>query len=255
MIGIFDSGVGGLTVVKEIKKQLPDCSFIYLGDNARTPYGTRSQEIVQKYSCEDAEFLLAQGATAIIIACNTASALAGQLLQEKYPIPIFEVITPTAAAAAQVAGKRVGIIGTKGTIANRAYEAAIKKFNPELEVFAAACPLFVPLVEEGWAGKPETKTIARKYIYPLRLKQIDTLIMGCTHYPLLREVITEKIGRRVRLVDPAEEIVKQLKTYLAEHSQEQKNRQKYFITDYNSSFKDIARKWLTEEIEVEKADL
>ncbi|MFA5124904.1 MAG: glutamate racemase [Patescibacteria group bacterium] len=255
MIGIFDSGVGGLTVVKEIKKQLPDCSFVYLGDNARTPYGARSQETIQKYSCEIVDFLIGQGVTAIVVACNTASAFAGEMLQQKYQLPIFEVITPAATAAVRLTKGRVGVIGTRGTINSRAYERAIKSFNSEIEVKNAACPLFVPLIEEDWLNKPEIKTIARKYLYPLKCQEIDVLILGCTHYPLIKKIIADKIGRRVKLIDPAEEAVKMLKRYLSDNPQRQKGRQEYFVTDLSSRFKEIAKNWLKEDIQIKKADL
>ncbi|MFA6594132.1 MAG: glutamate racemase [Candidatus Buchananbacteria bacterium] len=255
MIGIFDSGVGGLTVVKEIKKQLPDCSFIYLGDNARMPYGSRSQEIIQKYSCEDVDFLVGRGVTAIIIACNTASAFAGDLLKQKYDLPVFEVITPAVASAVKLTKGKIGVIGTRGTISSGAYEKAIKDLNPEAKVRSAACPLFVPLVEEDWLNKPEMKSVARKYLYPLKRQEIDTLILGCTHYPLLKKIIADRMGHRVRLVDPAEEIVKIIKQYLLNNPQKQKNHQEYFITDTNSRFREIAKNWLQEDIQINKADL
>jgi glutamate racemase len=177
------------------------------------------------------------------------------MLQQKYQLPIFEVITPAASAAIKLTQGRIGVIGTRGTINSRAYEKALKVLNPEIEVKNAACPLFVPLVEEDWLDKPETKTMARKYLYPLKRQQIDTLILGCTHYPLLKKIIAAKVGRRVKLVDPAEEVVKILKQYLIEHPQEQKNKQEYFVTDASSRFKEIAKNWLQEDIQINKADL
>ncbi|MFA6227614.1 MAG: glutamate racemase [Patescibacteria group bacterium] len=255
MIGIFDSGVGGLTVVKELKKQLPDCSFIYLGDNARTPYGTRSQEVIQEYACEIVEFLIKRGVTAVLVACNTASAFAGELLRQKYQLPIFEVITPAAAAAVELTKGKIGVIGTRGTISSRAYEKAIERLDREIAVKSVACPLFVPLIEEDWLSKPEMKTIARKYLYPLKRQEIDTLILGCTHYPLIKKIIADKAGRRVKLIDPAEEVVKALGRYLSDNPQEQTGRQEYFVTDSNSRFKEIAKNWLKEDIQIKKADL
>lgn len=259
MIGIFDSGIGGLTVVKELRRQLPRASFIYLGDNARTPYGNRSQEIIRKYSAEDVDFLIKQGATLIIAACNTASALAGDYLREKYDLPIFEVISPAAQAAADSSFGRIGVIGTQGTIKSNIYEARIKKIKPQAAVFGCPCPLLVPLVEQGWIGQPETKTIAGKYLEPLKAQKIDTLILGCTHYPLLRETIQEAIGSSVKLIDPAEQVIKLLAEFLAQPGQEAAagifgGEEKYFATDTGSRFQEVAEKWLDKEIKVEKAE-
>ena len=257
MIGIFDSGVGGLTVVKELKRLLPEAGFIYLGDNARTPYGNRSRETIEKYAKEDVDFLIAKGAKVIVVACNTASALAGEFLKNNYDLPIFNVIEPAAKRAVEVSRGRIGVIGTRGTVGSGAYEKAIKKNNSELKVFSRACPLLVPLIEEDCLSRKETKTILKKYLQPLKTGNIDTLILGCTHYPLLKELIKVKIGRRVALVDPAEEVIKQLQQFLSDSldftgSQDFSD---FYITDTDSRFKVLAEKWLGEKVNLNKISL
>ena len=256
MIGVFDSGVGGLTVVKELRRQLPGASFIYLGDNARTPYGNRSQEIIQKYSKEDVDFLIAKGAKVIVVACNTASALAGDYLKQKYALPIFEVITPAAQEAVRVSKKRIGVIGTRGTVNSNAYGKAINDAKAELEVFSQSCPLLVPIAEENWLNRAEAKMIIRSYLQPLKIKSIDTLILGCTHYPLLKKNIQSKIGQRVKLIDPAEEVIKVLGRYLKENNWEDwRGAQEFYATDPDGRFKEIGETWLKEKIELQKAEL
>lgn len=259
MIGIFDSGVGGLTVVKEFKKHFPHLPFIYLGDNARMPYGSRGTEIIKQYASDDTQFLISHGATIILVACNTASAQAGEYLRSKYPaIKFFEVIAPASSAAAQFSRGKIGVIGTSGTINSQAYQCQLKKIRPDAKVFSQACPLFVPLVEQNWTRRPEAKTIARKYLTPLKMRHIDTLILGCTHYPLLRTVIQEKIGRRVKLIDPAEEVINAFGDYLSGQDDDFRSRlfhgkERYFATDLDCRFKEVAEKWLGEKINLEKA--
>ncbi len=256
MIGIFDSGVGGLTVVKELRRQLPGASFIYLGDNARTPYGNRSQDIIQKYSSDDVEFLIGKGAKVIVVACNTASALAGEYLKQKYDLPIFEVITPAAAAASQVAIGHVGVIGTRGTINSNAYGRQLQGLRPELLISSQACPLLVPLVEENLFNRAETKMILRSYLHPLKLKGVDTLILGCTHYPLLKKHIQIKVGGQVKLIDPAEEVIKSLGEYLLATKQNFGDGvAEFYATDPDSRFKEIGEVWLQEEIDLQRATL
>lgn len=261
MIGIFDSGVGGLTVVREMLKQLPEYQLIYFGDTARNPYGTKSKETVVKYALEDTNFLLSRGAKLIIVACNTASSLAREELKKNFPnVPIFEVVRPAVKRAVAVTKKkRIGVIGTYATIGSGIYDRLIKESNPAIQVFTEACPLFVPLVEEGWFDKPETKRIARKYLYPLRLKQIDTLILACTHYPLLKPIIQSKIGRRVKLVDSAEEVVGEVKKFLEDNSGVEKSlvkgsEHKFYVSDLTPRFTSIAEKWLGRKIKAEKAE-
>jgi glutamate racemase len=255
MIGIFDSGLGGLTVVKEIIKQLPGYQITYFGDTARTPYGNKSKETIIKYAIQDSEFLLQKGAKIIVAACNTASAVAADELKKKYPdIPIFEVITPAVDKAIKITNnKRLGVIGTRATITSRIYENKIKDIKNGYRVFSKPCPLFVPLAEEGWTDKPVTKIVAKTYLRPLKLDQIDTLILGCTHYPLLKNVIQSKIGQRVTLVDPAEQTARQIKQYLANKPDIEKtlthnNKHQFYFSDLAPHLTDLMYKWLGEKI-------
>jgi len=257
MIGIFDSGVGGITVVKELKKIAPNLSFVYLGDNARAPYGNHSRELIQQYAQEDVEFLLAQGAKVIVVACNTVSALAGDFLKAKFKVPIFEVITPAIDSAINFGSKRIGVIGTRGTIASGAHQLAIEKKSAQAKVFSQACPLFVPLVEENWLRRKETKTIARVYLQPLKMKHIDSLILGCTHYPMLKKIIQEKVGRRVRLIDPSQSTALALWDFLKDKPEffQQQSQQQYYCTDIGGRFRELAESWLQEKINLKKAEL
>jgi glutamate racemase len=205
-IGVFDSGIGGLTVVHEIIRQLPHESIIYFGDTARVPYGTKSPDTVCRYSREIAGYLREQGVKALVVACNTATAHALGNLRESFPIPVIGVIEPGARAAVSVMnGGHVGVIGTVGTIKSGAYERAIRSLEPRARVTARACPLFVPLVEEGWTTHKATRLIAREYLAPLIEAEIDSLVLGCTHYPLLKPLLTDILGPSVRLIDSAEE--------------------------------------------------
>jgi glutamate racemase len=262
MIGIFDSGIGGLTVVRELLKQAPDASFIYLGDTARTPYGNKSPETVIRYALEDARFLLAHGASSIVVACNTASALASAALREAFPtVPVFEVITPAVEDAISVTKGRVGVIGTRATVTSGIYEKRLRE-KKEIEVVAAACPLLVPLVEEGWLDDSETKRIIRRYLSPLKQRNVDTLILGCTHYPLLAPLIQHAIGRRVKLIDSGASVVRRVLEHKArstEHgalnTEHGAKTEKYFLTDLSARSGEIARKWLGRDIRFEKAEL
>ena len=196
MIGIFDSGVGGLTVARAVMKQIPGYDIVYFGDTAHTPYGTKSAETVIGYTINNIEFLLSQGAELIVIACNTASSVATARVLERFSVPIFEVITPAVELAVQTSKNlNFGIIGTRATITSGIYEKKIIENQPQARVYSAACPLLVPLVEEGWLNKAETAMIVKKYLQPLKTRQIDTLILGCTHYPLLKKVIQRKKRR------------------------------------------------------------
>jgi glutamate racemase len=195
MIGIFDSGVGGMTVARAVETLLPGYQIIYYGDLARTPYGSKSPEAITEYSISNTEFLLNHGANVIIIACNSAASVASNTLRQKFNIPIFEVITPAVerAVTSTVSGN-IGIIGTRATVRSGIYDEKIKELAPGFRVFSKACPLLVPLVEEGWLETRETKMILRKYLTPLKQKQIDTLVLGCTHYPLLKDLIQHRMG-------------------------------------------------------------
>ena len=217
-IGVFDSGLGGLTVVRELIRQLPNESIIYFGDTARVPYGPKGEDTVIRYSQDIAAFLRKQKVKAIVIACNTATAHAMPTLRAEQDIPVIGVVEPGARAA--VAASRngmIGVIGTRGTIRSRAYDKAIAKLAPGVTVTTAACPLFVPLIEEGWLDTEPTRTIARGYLEPFTGGKIDTLVLGCTHYPLLKTVIGETIGREVRLIDSAQETAAETARVLREH--------------------------------------
>ena len=205
-IGIFDSGLGGLTVARAIYQCLPNESTVYFGDTARVPYGPKSPDTVRRYSREILHWLLDQGVKAVVIACNTSTAHALDELREESPVPVIGVIEPGAAAAAAVGGDApIGVIGTAGTIASNAYVRAIHRFRPDARVVQQACPLFVPLVEEGWFEHPAAELIAREYLIPLRAAKVGALVLGCTHYPLLRPLLQRVLGDDVRLIDSGEE--------------------------------------------------
>jgi glutamate racemase len=204
-IGVFDSGIGGLTVAAELQRLLPSEKIFYIGDTARVPYGGKSRRTIERYSVEIAGLLLAEGAKLIVVACNTASALGVPRLKQLFKIPVQGVIDPGAAAAVKsTRNGRIGVIGTRATIGSRAYEQAIHELAPDAQVFAEACPLLVPLIEEGWFDDPVTDQILRRYLDPLLGEGIDTLVLGCTHYPLLREAIGRVAGDGVALVDSAQ---------------------------------------------------
>lgn len=257
MIGVFDSGLGGLTVVREIFRQLPGRKVVYFGDTARTPYGTKSRELIRKYSVEDAEFLMSKGAEMIVVACNTVSAHGVDALKKHVDVPVFEVVTPAVERAADVTRGRVGVVGTRGTVGSGIYERKMKAFAPDVKVYSEACPLFVPLVEEGWSSKPEARSIARQYLRPLKLRKIDTLILGCTHYPFLRPVIREAAGKGVCLVDPARETVRELAAFLRENpaldTQVRRGANAFYVSDRTAHFAGLASRWLGRTVSVRSA--
>ncbi len=260
MIGVFDSGLGGLTVVKEIFRQLPGYGVVYFGDTARMPYGNKSPRMVAKYALQDAEFLVAHGAKVIVVACNTASALAIADLRRRIKEPVFEVVSPAVERAAKVTKGRVGVIGTRGTVKSGVYAEKMKRLTPRARTFAAACPLFVPLVEEGWLNRRETLMIAKEYLSPLRLRQIDSLILGCTHYPFLKPVVRKVMGSRVALVDPARETVALLKWYLAskpelDRQMDRGGARRFFVSDRTEQFSRLASRWLGGRINLEETQL
>ncbi|NVM23503.1 MAG: glutamate racemase [Desulfobacterales bacterium] len=250
MIGVFDSGIGGLTVVRALKQHLPEYDILYFGDTARTPYGTKSPETVIQYAIEDAEILLDRGARILVVGCNTASSVATDTLRERFDVPIFEVISPSVRMAVSAPkGRRIGIIGTRATVNSRVYEEKIRAVRPDMKVYAAACPLLVPLVEEGWLKKGETRRIVKKYLHPLKLKQIDTLILGCTHYPLLKEIIQEKIGKRVKVIDSSEALASSVKDFLREHpniagSLKKNGACQFYVSDLTAQSQKVAGSFL-----------
>lgn len=203
-IGVFDSGVGGLTVVQALQRRLPGESILYLGDTARLPYGTKSPATIARYTRRNLDFLIQRGVKAVIVACNTASALA--LDDVEIEVPVWDVVTPGAQRAAEVSRGRVGLIATEATVASDTYRHKIQELRPNLNVVSQSCPLLVPLVEEGWHSDPITHEIARRYLEPLIAAGIDTLVLGCTHYPVLKPVISNILGPHVTLVDSAEEV-------------------------------------------------
>jgi glutamate racemase len=248
-IGIFDSGVGGLTVLKALMAALPRENTIYLGDTARVPYGIRSPETVTRYSFENTRFLLAQEIKMLVVACNTASAISLGAVKKEFPLPVIGVLGPGArAAAAATRSRRVGVIGTEATIASGAYELAIRALAPDIEVFSRACPLFVPLVEEGWFDNEVAELAARRYLEPFRTSGIDTLVLGCTHYPLLKGLIGRVMGAGIMLIDSATETAREVAGVLDKLHWERPDRgdvvRRYFVTDAPARFEQIGKLFL-----------
>lgn len=247
-IGVFDSGVGGLTVVKELMHQIPNERIVYFGDTARVPYGSKSGETVTRYARQIVRFLQQQEVKAIVVACNTASAYALDKLEKEVDIPIIGVVKPGAKVAAEVTKNgRIGVIATEGTIGSRIYSRYIKEINQEVNVIGRACPLFVPLVEEGLLQDPVTDEIAKRYLTELIDIDIDTLILGCTHYPLIRSTVGRIMGENVRLVNPAYETARELKELLKEkallNEEESRlgdNKYRFFVSDSAEKFKRFA---------------
>jgi len=256
-IGVFDSGLGGLTVLKHFLKKLPQYNYLYLGDTARLPYGGHSQEVIYKYAKEAVEFLFAQGCQLIILACNTASAQALHRLQQEY-LPnkypdrrILGVIIPLAEKAS--AHKKVGVIGTRATISSNVYEQEIKKLNLKAEIYQNSAPLLVPLIEEGLAGKDVTNKILKKYLSPLKKENVDTLILGCTHYPFLLNDVRRIMGKNCDVFDPGAIVADSLKSYLDKHIEFKCTNNKlgdrnFFLTDRPENFILLGEKFLGEKI-------
>jgi len=246
-IGIFDSGIGGLTVLKEIIAKLPDENIIYLGDTARVPYGIRSPETVTRYSFENTRFLLSQEIKMLVVACNTASAISLEAVKKEFPLPVIGVLEPGArAAVAATRTGRVGVIGTEATIESKAYEKAIKKLAPDVVVHSLACPLFVQLAEEGWTENDVARLVAEKYLAPLRGLGIDTLVLGCTHYPLLKPVISGVMGEGIMLIDSATETAGEVADVLDKLKWRQPGEgiRKYYVTDTPTRFEKIGKRFL-----------
>lgn len=252
-IGIFDSGIGGLTVLKEIFNALPMESTIYLGDTARVPYGIRSPETVIRYSFENTKFLFSKNIKILVIACNTASSLSLEAIRKSVSIPVVGVIEPGAKAAVHATtNKRIGIIGTEATIRSNAYARTIKGMDSSIEVFGLPCPLFVPLVEEGWTTGGIAEQIAGRYLQNIRDKDIDTLVLGCTHYPLLKDVISQVMGEKVRLIDSAIETAKEIRNSLSRLSLlktgEHAPAREFYVTDSPDKFKNVGERFLGNSI-------
>ena len=258
-IGVFDSGVGGLTVVSQIQKILPEEDIIYFGDTARVPYGTKSKETVTKFSVENVEFLMKKNVKLVVVACNTASSLSLDFLKKCFRVPIMGVIEPGVnCAAASTRNNRIGVVGTNATVSSGAYEKAIKKIDPKMSVFAESCPLFVPLVEEGWLTRSVTRDIAATYLAPFRAKKIDTLILGCTHYPLLRKVIQDIVGDKVVLIDSAKEVAGEARGILDSNNllnrRGRTGRHRFFVSDEPGRFVKMAGRFLRKRISCAKRD-
>ncbi len=248
-IGVFDSGIGGLTVVKALIEEMPSESIIYFGDTARVPYGTKSKTTIVKFSLENVEFLLRFGVKCIVIACNTSSSWALPTLRKYFKVPMIGVIRPGAVAAVrQTRNKRIGVIGTSATIHSGAYEAAIHRLDPTIKVVSQHCPLFVPLVEEGWLNGSISREVAEKYLEPLKRQRIDTLILGCTHYPLLSHTIQQVMGPQVMLVDSAKQTVVEVRGVLmgsdALRDRGVRPRYRFFVTDEPHHFNRIGQRFL-----------
>jgi glutamate racemase len=244
-IGIFDSGVGGLTVQRAILEALPGLDTVYLGDTARVPYGTKSAETVTEYSRRNARFLVAQGIEMLVVACNTASAVALPALRAELAVPVLGVVEPGARAAARAsASGRIGVIGTQGTVASGAYQRAIRAERPEAEVFARACPLFVPLAEEGWTdpGDEVVRLVAGRYLAPLRRAAVDALVLGCTHYPLLAAAIGAELPGVV-LLDSARTLAAEIGSVLSPPA-DRAAEHRFYVTDTPEKFLAVASRFL-----------
>jgi len=254
-IGVFDSGLGGLTVLQAIRARLPGESTVYLGDTARVPYGPKGADTIRRYAVEATDFLCGQGVKAIVIACNTATARALPDVKARAEgVPVLGVVEPggRAAVRATLSGK-IGVIGTRGTIGSRAYEHEILTLNPEAEVYAAACPLFVPLVEEGWTDSEITRLAAQEYLRPLLAHDIDALVLGCTHYPLLKDLLADVVGGGVVLIDSAEETAATLARLLEDDGIKAppgvEPTARYYVTDAAARFDRLAGRLIGEEVE------
>jgi glutamate racemase len=252
-IGVFDSGLGGLTVAHAIMRLLPAESLVYFGDTARVPYGPKSPDTVRRYSHEIAAWLLEQGVKAIVVACNTATAHALPMLEGELDVPVIGVVEPGARAAVRASRLgRIGVIATAGTIKSGAYVRAIEAAAPGARVTALACPLFVPLVEEGWTDHEATRAIAREYLAPFMNDEVDTLVLGCTHYPLLKPLIADVVGPRVRLIDSAEETAMDTRRMLAEYSLEAASGQgsyRFVASDDQEQFLSLGQRFFGDTIE------
>lgn len=253
-IGVFDSGIGGLTVLAEVARALPDEETIYLGDTARVPYGSKSKETIIRYATEVADFLIAKRVKLIVVACNTASAYALAELRGTLSVPVIGVIEPGAkAAVGATKSGRIGVIGTEGTIKSSAYCAAIKSLNPDITTYTQACPLFVPLVEEGWADDEVTAVVASRYLNGLKAREIDTLVLGCTHYPLLKDIIASVMGPSVTLIDSAQATAEEVRRVIAAYGIANPGgapaAHSFFVTDSPERFVSVGKRFFGQGLE------
>ena len=252
-IGVFDSGLGGLTVVNQLMKHLPGESIIYFGDTARVPYGSKSTLTIQRFSQQIAGFLQNQGVKLIVVACNTASSVALDQVKESGSVPVIDVIEPGARAALRKSvSRRIGIIGTTATVSAGKYETILKTLETNVSVFSQACPLFVPLVEEGWIESPVTEQVARIYLNPLMQNRIDSLILGCTHYPIIKDTIKKIVDGNVRIIDSAIETAVKVRETLESHHllNEAKTDPEhlFYVSDFPRKFEEIARRLLGQQL-------
>ncbi|MCP3978257.1 MAG: glutamate racemase [bacterium] len=262
-IGVFDSGVGGLTVFKALEAALPDESMVYLGDTARVPYGTKSPETVARYAREAAHFLARQRVKLLVVACNSASSVGLEALTAEVDFPVVGVIRPGAKAAVELTDSgRIGVIGTRATIDSHAYTHAIRELRPDAEIVSQACPLFVPLAEEGWTHDDVTYRVAERYLTAFEGVEVDAVVLGCTHYPLLKDVIGQTLGSAVRLVDSAESVAAEVAAMLhgdsslsAEGTPRTADHH-FFVTDVPGPFQVVAERFLGRRIErLERASI
>jgi glutamate racemase len=252
-IGIFDSGIGGLTVLQQIGRLLPRERLVYLGDTARCPYGTKSPEVVTQYTCENTDFLVERGLKMLVIACNTASSVALEVLRERYQMPVIGVIEPGAQEAVRRSKTRhVGVIGTEATITSGAYTRALRTLDCNVAVYTRACSMFVPLVEEGWVDNDVARATVTLYLNSFRHSGIDVLILGCTHYPLLKKTIAEFLGEEVLLVDSAEETARVVRSTLLHYGLSRRKGNggaSFFVTDVPDRFIKVGTRFLGEQVE------
>jgi glutamate racemase len=260
-IGVFDSGLGGLTVMKAVIRQLPFEDIVYLGDTARVPYGTKSKEAIIRFSIENASVLMKHHVKMIVVACNSSSSYALESLREKFPVPVVGVIeSGVTRAVGMTRNNRIGVIATQATISSGSYARLISRVSPGVKVVSQACPLFVPLVEEGWFKRAVTRQVAQEYLKKIKRGGVDTLILGCTHYPLLKAVITGVLGRGVSIVDSALEVSKLVKALLDERSAGRDTRRapryQFLVSDQPEHFQKLARRFLGYDIqEVRRIEL
>ena len=250
-IGVFDSGIGGLTVVHTLLKRLPHENIVYFGDTARVPYGPKSPQVVREYAAQDTAFLVTHNVKMIVVACNTVSSVALDVVQKNARVPVVGVIVPGArAAVSSTKRKRVGVIGTVGTIRSNAYTNAIRQLDASIDVFSQACPLFVPLAEEGLIDHKATELIAKEYLFPLKLQKIDTLVLGCTHYPLLRDVIKRTLD--VQLIDSgeatAQEVTDVLDRQRLRNLSTQKANIQFYVSDIPLKFSEVGERFLGQKL-------
>ncbi|OGI48737.1 MAG: glutamate racemase [Candidatus Muproteobacteria bacterium RBG_16_65_34] len=247
-IGVFDSGVGGLTVARALMQRLPNERIFYFGDTARVPYGIKSEETIAHFALQIAQFLLEKQVKLLIVACNTMAAVAARAIADLAPVPVLDVIEAGAqAAAAATRNKSVGVIGTLATVTSGAYDRAIHRHDPAIRIVSQACPLLVPLVEEGWLDHPVTRLTAQEYLAPVLAQSVDTLVLGCTHYPLLKPLLQQVAGAGVRLVDSAETVAARTEALLRERGLTRTDgtaRHEFFVTDVPQRFQQIGERFL-----------